>query len=119
VADKTDTTAYLTFSGFSGFGDTLGHVFKTTKGGRAWTDISGNLPNIPVNDLAVDRVLPNTLYAATDIGVLVTATDRASWSILGTGLPAVAVLSLEFHEAAGDLVAATHRRSAWKIHVKP
>src|SRR5262249_7795632 len=38
-------TVYLTVSGFSGFGGTPGHVFKTIDGGNNWTNISGNLPN--------------------------------------------------------------------------
>jgi photosystem II stability/assembly factor-like uncharacterized protein len=25
----------------------VGHVFRTTDGGRNWTDISGNLPDLP------------------------------------------------------------------------
>jgi photosystem II stability/assembly factor-like uncharacterized protein len=118
VADKTPTTACATFSGFSGFGDTLGHIFKTTDGGASWTDISSNLPNIPVNDLVENKTVPTTLYAATDIGVFVTTNGGTSWSPLGTGLPDVAVLSLQFHEAAGLLVAASHGRSAWTMHVK-
>ena len=53
VDPVTSTAAYATFSGFTGFGDSLGHVFKTTTGGSGWTDISGNLPNTPVNFLVI------------------------------------------------------------------
>ena len=55
VDPKSALTAYATFSGFSGFADKVGHVFKTADGGATWTDISGNLPNIPVTDLVLDR----------------------------------------------------------------
>ena len=80
-------TAYATFSGFASGADTEGHVFKTSNGGTNWTDISGNLPNLPVNDLVVDADLGNTLYIATDAGVMVSTNAGATWSSLGNGLP--------------------------------
>jgi hypothetical protein len=112
-------TAYATFSGFSGFGDTLGHVFVTTNTGGTWTDISGNLPNIPVNDLVIDPALANTFYAATDTGVFMTSNGGTSWSTYGTGLPNVVVHSLVLEPNARKLAAATHGRSAWRIDAAP
>jgi photosystem II stability/assembly factor-like uncharacterized protein len=74
VADPVSaSTAYATFSGFTFGSDQLGHVFKTTNSGVSWADISGNLPNIPANHLAVDPDLPGTLYLATDVGVFYTS----------------------------------------------
>ncbi|HEV2210504.1 MAG TPA: hypothetical protein VG167_17150, partial [Verrucomicrobiae bacterium] len=58
VSPTNAQTAYATFSGYSGFGDTQGHVFMTTNAGANWTDISGNLPNAPVNDIVVDPDMP-------------------------------------------------------------
>jgi photosystem II stability/assembly factor-like uncharacterized protein len=126
--DATGNTAYVTFSGFSGFnGDTHGHVFQTTTGGTAWLDISssticpapqvpGPLPNIPVNDIVIDPDVAGRLYAATDIGLLQgdLQTLGACWQPLGTGLPNVAVLSLKLDRAARQLFAATHGRSVWE-----
>ncbi len=110
--------AYVTFSGFSGFGgDVLGHAFKTINGGSSWTDISGNLPNIPVNDIEVDADIPNTLYAATDVGVFRSSDGGATWSPLVTGLPRVAVLGLKLHRPSRTLRAATHGRSMWDVIV--
>jgi len=62
VSPTTSTTAYATFSGFRGFGDNLGHVFKTTNGGSAWSDISGDLPNTPVNFLVIDPDTPGNSF---------------------------------------------------------
>jgi hypothetical protein len=115
VAPNSANTAYVTYSGFSGFTDTNGHVFETLNGGSTWSDISGNLPNIPVNDIAVDPELPGTLYVATDLGVFSTGNGGASWAIVGTGLPNVAVLSLKLHEVSRTLRAASHGRSAWDL----
>jgi hypothetical protein len=115
VDPATSTTAYVTYSGFSGFLDALGHVFKTTDGGVTFTDISGNLPNIPVNAIVVDPDIANTLYIATDIGVFVTSNGGTTWSTLATGLPNVAVLALAFDHTTRTLRAGTHGRSVWDL----
>ena len=133
-SDPTGRTLYVTFSGFSTSTDLPGHVFWSDNGGDGWADAScplapcsassaGGLPNIPVNDLAIDPDAPGTLYAATDLGVFQgnctippPATPPAcSWSTLGTGLPIVAVLSLRLHEPSRTLRAATHGRGAWDV----
>ncbi len=115
VDPRNAATAYVTFSGFSGFTDTQGHVFKTNDGGSSWTDISGFLPNIPVNDIVVDPDVTNTLYVATDIGVFSTNNGGTTWSTLTSQLPRVAVLALRLHPPSRTLRAATHGRSAWDL----
>jgi uncharacterized protein (TIGR03437 family) len=118
VVDFADpATAYAAFSGFSGDFDNKGHVFKTTDAGADWTDISGNLPNLPVNNLVLDPDLPNTLYVATDLGVMVSQDGGATWSSLGMGLPKVVVHSLVLHRPTRTLRAATYGRSVWDIAV--
>jgi len=96
-----------------------GAVFLTTNTGGTWTDISGNLPNIPVDDLVIDPLIANTLYAATDIGVFATNNGGITWSTYGTGLPNVAVLGLTLEPNTRKLAAATHGRSAWIIDLAP
>ncbi len=115
AADPIDpSTVYVTFSGYSVATDPQpGHVFRSTDGGNTWNDISGNLPNLPVDDLVVDPDLPNTLYIGTDAGVMVTGNLGGSWSTLGTGFPNVVVASLVLHHATRTLRAATHGRSVW------
>jgi photosystem II stability/assembly factor-like uncharacterized protein len=115
VDATTSTTAYVTYGGFSGFTDTVGHVFKTTNGGTSWTDISGNLPNIPVTSIAIDPDVANTLYVGTDIGAFYTSNGGTTWSTLGTGLPNSGVMALAFHHATRTLRAGTHGRSAWDL----
>jgi photosystem II stability/assembly factor-like uncharacterized protein len=111
------TTAYVTFSGFSGYGDNLGHVFMTTNTGSSWTDISDDLPNTPVNDIVVDPTQTGTIYVGTDVGVFYTTNSGISWGTLVTGLPRVAVLGLAFQSASHTLWAATHGRSMWSTSV--
>ncbi len=109
-------TAYVTYSGFSGYGDNLGHVFMTTNYGAAWTDVSGNLPNIPADSIAIDPEQANTFYVATDFGVFYTTNGGTAWATMVTGLPRVAVLSLMLHPSR-NLFAATHGRSMWETNV--
>ncbi len=119
VDPVTATTAYLSFSGFSGLitGDTKGHVFRTQDGGATWLDISGNLPNIPINDMILDPDVTGTIYLATDIGVFVSGNAGVSWQVLGAGLPRVVVMGLRLHRATRTLRAATHGRGVWDILV--
>jgi photosystem II stability/assembly factor-like uncharacterized protein len=112
VDDSDQSIAYATFAGFSGFdGDEQGHVFRFEKG--AWTDISGDLPNIPVNDIVLDPSRPGAIYIGTDVGVY-SIQKSGEWLPLGIGLPIVPVLGLKLH-SSGLLRAATHGRSVWDL----
>jgi len=115
AVDPNDaTSAYVTLSGFDPYGGS-GHVFHTANTGGAWADISGDLPNIPVNALAIDpRTSPPTLYAGTDGGVFRSTDGGATWDNFNKGsLPNVVVQDLLLNTQDNTLVAATHGRSAW------
>ncbi|MGH9525854.1 MAG: WD40/YVTN/BNR-like repeat-containing protein, partial [Terriglobales bacterium] len=109
--------AYLGVQGFIA-GTDYGHVYMTSNGGASWTDITGNLPDSPVNAIAIDPEIPNDIYIGTDVGVFA-ATDGGvsgeNWQQMGSGLPASAVLDLKIDDATRLLVAATHGRGAWAI----
>ncbi len=113
---KDQQRAFVTFSGFNQTTPaTPGHVFRTTDGGANWSDISGNLPDVPVNTIACDPNLPNTYYIGTDIGVFNTADGGTTWTRLGTGLPNVAVFVVRYHTPSKTLFAATHGRGVFKL----
>ena len=111
--------AYVAFEGFNaGTSGQPGHVFKTTDGGNKWTNITGNLPDSPVNSLVLDPSYPNTLYAGTDVGAFVTYDGGQTWSQLGTGFPTVSIWQLDFDPSQAGvrtLGAGTHGRSAWTL----
>jgi photosystem II stability/assembly factor-like uncharacterized protein len=118
AADPGDgQVVYAAFSGFSGFSDALGHVFRSSDGGSRWTDISGSLPNIPVNDVVVDPDIANTIYIGTDIGVFEGTNPGTGWqwTPFGTSLPKVVIMSLKLQRASRILRAASYGRSAWDI----
>jgi hypothetical protein len=95
-------------------GGGTGHVFETWNGGRTWTDISGNLPDIASDALVL---APGQLALATDAGVY-TARERegahTTWRHLGSGLPNVAVDDLT-SGPGGYIYAATHGRGVWRF----
>lgn len=113
----TSKTVYITVQGFSGFGDNVGHVFRSYDRGTNWSDISANLPNIGANDIVVDPDIVGRLYVATDIGVFYTSNGGASWATLVSGLPRVEVESLRLQRATRTLRAATYGRSVWDLSV--
>jgi uncharacterized repeat protein (TIGR01451 family) len=108
--------AYAAFNGFNGATPGHpGHVFRTLDGGNTWTDISGNLPDTPVNSIVLDPSYPNTLYAGTDVGPFVSYNGGTDWSPLGTGVPLVAVDQLDLDSSHRLLAAGTHGRGAYRI----
>src|SRR5207253_3745161 len=108
--------AYIAYNGYNAATPHQpGHVFKTTDAGSSWTDISGNLPDNPVNSLTIDASYPNTLYAATDVGPFVTYNGGAAWSALGAGFPSVAVDQIDLDTYDRVIGAGTHGRGAWQL----
>jgi photosystem II stability/assembly factor-like uncharacterized protein len=115
-ADASGNTAYLGFNGFSrrfteGPGAGIGHIWKTTDGGATWTDISGNFPDVPVNDIVIRG---GKFIVATDLGVVLSSDGGSTWSRLGAGLPITTVMDITVGPD-GLLYAATHGRGIWSI----
>lgn len=108
-----ENTAYVTFSGYR-FDDYLPHIFRTTDKGQNWEDISGNLPESPINDIIIDLENNQTLYIATDVGVFKTEDIGLNWEMLGYDLPNVPINDLRLHNGSRSLVAATFGRSMYK-----
>ncbi|CAN5587216.1 hypothetical protein BH10ACI4_BH10ACI4_09070 [soil metagenome] len=125
--DATGKTVYATVMGFASPTLSVPHVYRSADGGRNWLNISGNLPNAPANDVAVDPNDANTVYVAMDTGVYVTAqvTNCAAtncWSVYGTGLPNSPAIQLAVAAGmsagagqTGELRVGTYGRGIWQI----
>ncbi|OGV01409.1 MAG: hypothetical protein A2315_13335 [Ignavibacteria bacterium RIFOXYB2_FULL_35_12] len=107
------STAFATFSGFS----SGNKVFKTTNFGVNWTNISSNLPNIPVNCLVVNPSDANNLFVGTDLGVFSTVNGGSSWAQDNNGLANVSVADLDYRLSDNKLFAATHGRSMFSTTI--
>lgn len=124
AADPADGRAvYATFGGWAG-GATgpFGHVFHgavARNGTVSWTDISGNLPDVPANALAVDPAEPGRLWVGTDIGVFTSADGGTTWGDFnGDALPNVVVSALELDSQRSVLRAATYGWGMWQRQLK-
>ena len=105
---------YVTLSAYRA-GIPTAFVLGSLDGGRHFVDLSGNLPQAPVNDLVIGRGL--TLYAATDQGVFASHTGGLIWLRQGRGLPMVPVDDIEYDAGNHRLVAATFGRGLYETHV--
>ncbi len=112
VVDPTSpTTVYVSLAGFQ-----VGHVFKSTSGGRNWQDISGNLPDVPAMALVINPKNPRNLFLGTDIGVFQTLNGGTNWQLI-PGMPAVSVFDMAINTRLGVLRAATHGRGIYELQV--
>jgi photosystem II stability/assembly factor-like uncharacterized protein len=119
TVDPADAAhVYAVYNGFSRRwvqGGGIGHVFESTDGGDTWTDISGDLPDAPSDDLLA---VGGHLVLATDIGVFVADAGlgaATAWSRFGTGLPNASTNDLALSPDGDYIVAATHGRGLWMI----
>ena len=99
-----------------------GHVFVSHDAGNHFTDISGNLPDTPINWVTLRG---SQVILATDIGVFVSKEGEecgsgCTYQVLGKGLPAAPVFTVRL--SGGDpnlLVAAAYGRGVWSYRFGP
>jgi hypothetical protein len=93
-----------------------GHVFVSHDAGGHFTNISGNLPDLPANSLLVFQ---GKLLVGTDNGVFATGTAKpGAYASFAKGMPAAPVLSLkQSPRNAREIVAANYGRGVYTIVV--
>jgi len=111
VDPKNAQHFWLTNKGFNA-GNKVFEYNGTTK-----NNITGNLPNIPVNSIVYQKDSPDRLYIGTDIGVYYSDYNSANWEIYGQELPNVIVNDLEIHYGTKKLRAATYGRGVWETSI--
>ena len=111
------STAYVTRSGYRS-NDNTPLVFKTTNDGTNWTDISGDLPLLAVNDIEIFPGNENLIFVANDIGVYYTINGGVNWLRLGSKLPFVAVLDIDLNHDNSKLIAGTFGRSIYTLDMQ-
>jgi len=94
------------------------HVYQTEDAGLTWTNVTYDLPNLPVNCIVhVDNSLYNTIYVGTDIGVYYRNDTTSSWTPYNLNLPNVIIGDLDIHYGDNALYAATFGRGVWKTEL--
>jgi hypothetical protein len=106
------TNAQVAYAVVSNFGS--GHVFRTADGGGTWTNVSGDLPNLPTWSFHLDPTT-GTLYAGNDDGVYASSNGGTTWSRFGTQLPHAQVFQIDLNSTLRTLGAGTHGRGLWEI----
>lgn len=116
IADPANPDkVYVVFSGYR-YDSNDGHIYVSSDRGQNWQDITGDLPDIPMNDILVDYNNPENIFVATDIGVFYTQDNGSSWQVMGTDLPNVPVTDLDLGYD-GTLIAATYGRSMFSYQL--
>ncbi|WP_433367194.1 glycosyl hydrolase [Actinoplanes sp. CA-142083] len=116
--DRADPRhVFVAINGFSrkwteGPGAGVGHLFESRDAGEHWTDISGNLPDVPANSVKI--LSHGALALGTDTGVFYRPAHGTKWQVLGKGLPTTTTLQLRT-DPYSRLMAATHGRGQWVI----
>jgi hypothetical protein len=113
--------AYASLGGFNeNTPGTPGHIYRLTCDSscvaHTWDDKSGNLPDIPVNAIALNPNAPGQAFAGTDWGLYYTDNIDAStpvWQRLDIGLPSAMVWDLAIDRGATTLAIFTRSRGAW------
>ena len=118
VTHPTDSiTMYIVRSGLS----ENNKIYRTTDLGSTWTNISGDLPNLPCWDLFIHPYIieadtSNHLFVGTDIGVYTSTNNGLSWQYASEGVPFMPVMDFDFVKYGNvcKLRVGTNGRSAYE-----
>ena len=110
------STAYVTRSGYRD-NDNTPLIFKTVDNGVNWTNITGDLPLLAVNDIEIYPGNENIIFIANDAGVYFTLNGGVNWERVGDNMPFVAVLDIHLNYNAGKIIAGTFGRSMYSIDI--
>ncbi|MFW5725880.1 MAG: hypothetical protein ACOCX0_05475, partial [Bacteroidota bacterium] len=94
-------------------------ILKTTDYGQSWEDISGftgststrGFPDVAVHSLLVLPHDSNIIWAGTEIGLVESADNGATWNLVQDGVPATAIWNMKMVD--DQVVMATHGRGIW------
>jgi len=109
-----EETIYVTVSGFR-WDEALPHVYKSTNLGDSWIEISGDLPEIPINTIVINPTNNEELIVGTDAGTYITHNGGANWESMSGNMPQTPIVSLRINPLTNWLYAATYGNSIYKV----
>jgi len=113
VSPNDPEVVWVTYSNFMADNK----VFKTYDGGENWINITGDLPNFPVNCIVYQVGTDDGVYIGMDVGVFYIDNNLNNWFDVSNGLPNVVVTDLEIQYMDNKLVACTHGRGVWETEL--
>jgi photosystem II stability/assembly factor-like uncharacterized protein len=111
------------FALMNGLGTPGQKVFRTTDRGGSWTNVTGDLPDVPIADLVAHPLDDDRLYLATEMGAFHTTDGGTTWARWHVGLPEAVVMTeltyVDRFDEAGEftIVAGTYGRGVWTRRV--
>jgi PKD repeat protein/photosystem II stability/assembly factor-like uncharacterized protein len=108
VQDGDDNHLLVTYSNYG-----VTSIYETTNGGTSWTQVEGNLPDMPVRWALFNPNNSDQAVIATELGVW--STDNlngaaTNWGTSNNGLANVRVDMLQIRTSDKVMIAATHGR---------
>lgn len=85
--------------------------------GEVWTNLTGNIPNVPVNCIIYQLDSPDRLFIGTDIGVMTSDYNSGVWQFFGSDMPNLIVSDIEINYKNNRLYAGTYGRGVWNIQI--
>ncbi|WP_299064144.1 T9SS type A sorting domain-containing protein [uncultured Polaribacter sp.] len=104
----SDDEILLTYSNYG-----VKSVWYTTDGGDNWTDVEGNLPDIPVRWSLFNPLDRKEVLLATESGIWKTndvTAETVVWEPASSGMGSVRVNMLQYRASDNLILAATHGR---------
>ena len=101
-------------------------VFKTINRGAAWTDITGDLPDVPMGDLVPHPTNDDMLYLGTEFGCYKTLDGGAHWIRWNNGMAKANVITeMTYIDSSANytvdkyyIIAGSYGRSIWKRKIE-
>lgn len=99
-------------------------VLMTKDLGRSWEDITGfengvstkGFPDIAVNCLLVFPNDTDRIWVGSELGIIESLDNGASWALMDNNMPAVPIMDLKIQD--DQVVVATHGRGIWSVQVE-
>ena len=111
-------SVFVSVSGYREFEDTP-HIWKSENQGSTWKNISGDMPQLAVNDLLVlANNKDSVIFAATDGGVYFTKNAGKNWLRLGGNMPIIPIFDIDYNPVKNQLIAGTFARSIMTFDLK-
>ena len=98
-------------------------IYRTTDRGVTWTNISGNIPNVPMGDIIAHPTNSNQLFLGTETGCFRTTNGGTTWYRWNNGMPlATIVTEMKWIDSLASvgrfyIVAGTYGRGMYKREI--
>ena len=110
-APKDDNTIVVTYGRWQNDGN---KVFISTDQGSSWTNITANLPDMPIHSVIIDHTPDQNIYLGAEVGVYTKPMNGTTWTFHNTTLPNVTVRDMEINFGSNTLRVATWGRGLWE-----